>query len=235
MAYSTFKYGATAFAVVASLTLVGCSDDDDQTPAPEPESFDYVVTVTNLTANQPFSPVAVVAHQADTPLWTAGMPASVALETLAESGDGSGLATETGVAALVSGSGIIAPGMSETINLSLTAAQVSNLSVVTMLVNTNDAFTGLGNYDISALAAGSMVKMRTITYDAGTENNSEAKGTIPGPADGGEGFNAARDDVNRVHSHPGVISADDGLSDSVLGASHRFDNPTMSVTIARSE
>ncbi|PHQ61813.1 MAG: hypothetical protein COC08_03300, partial [Maribacter sp.] len=32
----------------------------------------------------------------------------------------------------------------------------------------------------------------------------------------GEGFNATRDDVDRVHAHPGVISADDGLANSVL-------------------
>jgi hypothetical protein len=74
-----------------------------------------------------------------------------------------------------------------------------------------------------------------MAYDAGTEANSEAKGTMPGPADGGEGFNASRDDVDFVHIHPGVISMYDGLADSVLGASHRFDNPVLAVTIMRTE
>jgi hypothetical protein len=71
-------------------------------------------------------------------------------------------------------------------------------------------------------------------WDAGTEANSEASGTIPGPADGGEGYNATRDDlVNFVAIHRGVISADDGLNSSILDESHRFDNPVARVMIER--
>jgi hypothetical protein len=79
------------------------------------------------------------------------------------------------------------------------------------------------------------IMMHYMAYDAGTEANTEAKGSMPGPADGGEGFNAARDDVNFVHIHPGVISQYDGLADSVLMPSHRFDNPVLAVTITRTE
>jgi len=71
-------------------------------------------------------------------------------------------------------------------------------------------------------------------YDAGTEINNEAPGTIPGPADGGEGFNADRsDNVNLVRGHGGVVSSADGLASSVLDQSHRFDNPAVMVTITR--
>lgn len=42
-------------------------------------------------------------------------------------------------------------------------------------------------------------------------------------ADGGEGFNAARSDINDiVRGDGGVVTADDGLSSSVLNQSHRF-------------
>ncbi len=161
------------------------------------------------------------------------MPASVALETLAESGDSSGLVDETGVNELLSGAGILVPGGSETISVSLEQDSVASLSVVTMLVNTNDAFAGTTGFNLAALAVDQTTALRVIAYDAGTEANSEAKGTIPGPADGGEGFNAARDDNDKVHAHPGVISMDDGLMDSVLSASHRFDNPVLLIKVTR--
>ena len=71
--------------------------------------------------------------------------------------------------------------------------------------------------------------------DAGTEANSEAAGTIPGPADGGEGYNAERDDADLVSFHPGVVSADDGLMMSALTSAHRFDNPAVKLSITRVE
>ena len=236
-----FKRSALAFVVFATIGLAGCSDNDNDSPAPvvppvvAPVMQDYSITVTNLTANQPMSPIAVVSHTSDSTLWSTGMPASVALETLAESGDGSTLADEPGVNELVSGAGIVPPGASETITLSLNPADVADLSVVTMLVNTNDAFTGTTGFDLTALTLDETATLRVIVYDAGTEANSEAKGTIPGPADGGEGFDGARDDNDKVHGHSGVISMDDGLMDSVLSASHRFDNPAMLIKVTRTK
>lgn len=237
MKYPSMKKGALALTIAATLGLSACSDNDNNAPTPEqPKPVlmqDYKVTVTNLTANQPFSPITVIAHDGASPIWTTGSMASVALEKLAESGSNEDFAAETGVTKVSAGAGILTPGSSESVMISLTYEQVQSLTVATMLVNTNDAFSGIGNYNIGSLESGDSMSFRAITYDAGTEANSEAKGTIPGPADSGEGFNAARDDVDRVHAHPGVISADDGLADSVLSASHRFDNPTMAVKIER--
>ncbi|WP_037471024.1 MULTISPECIES: spondin domain-containing protein [Shewanella] len=222
----------------------GCSDNDNPAPTPDPApaptpapvvEHTYAVTVTNLTANQPLSPVAVLATGSDYFAWQTGEMASLALETLAESGDSSAYADMEAVTMLATGTGVIMPGMSETINITLAEADVDSLSVLSMLVNTNDAFTGLNRYSIAGLALDESVSMTANAYDAGTEANSEFKGTIPGPADSGEGFNAERDDVDYVYIHPGVISADDGLADSVLDASHRFDNPVVSISISRTE
>ena len=103
-----------------------------------------------------------------------------------------------------------------------------------MLVNTNDAITGINGVDISALAAGDSITLRSIAYDAGTEANTEAAAHIPGPAVGGEGFNAARDDLaDRVAMHTGVVSQDDGKAGSALTGQHRFDNPVAAVRIER--
>ena len=104
-----------------------------------------------------------------------------------------------------------------------------------MLVNTNDAFTGVTAKDISNLAVNESISLLTSSYDSGTEKNSELMATIPGPAAGGEGYNEMRDDVDYVAMHPGVVTKDDGLAQSVLTQDHRFDNPTLSITITRVE
>jgi len=226
-----------SMAVISSLSLSACSDSDNMTemvtPPPVMSNKIYTVTVTNLTANQPMSPVALILHRGDTSAWQTGVAADLALETLAEAGDSSLLATMNDADTITSGLGLLISGMKESIELSAPSDSVDSLSILTMLVNTNDAFAGLNSFNLAQMSLNERVSLRSIAYDAGTEKNTEAKGTIPGPADGGEGFNALRDDVDRVHAHPGVISVDDGLTDSVLNASHRFDNPVLAVSIER--
>jgi hypothetical protein len=77
--------------------------------------------------------------------------------------------------------------------------------------------------------------MNMSVWDAGTEANDELAATIPGPAGGGEGFNADRNDDDRVAFHSGVISQDDGLASSALSANHRFLNPGAQLVITRIE
>ena len=222
------------------LLLTACSDNDSTSPQPEPDPDPiptpkvFSVSVTNLTHNQPLSPLALVAH-ADGVMWTLNEPATVALETMAESGDNSQLLTESYVSSPVSGGEIIPPGNSQTIVMQTSLQGQIYLSLATMLVNTNDAFTGFSQLDVTNLAVGDSLNNRHASYDAGTEGNSEGQGTIPGPADGGEGFNGIRDDVDFVSRHAGIVSLDDGLTTSVLNESHRFDNPVISVSITRTQ
>jgi uncharacterized protein YaiI (UPF0178 family) len=50
----------------------------------------------------------------------------------------------------------------------------------------------------------------------------------------GQGFDEVRDDIaDQVTRHQGVVTADDGLANSTLDSSHRFDNGGMLVTITR--
>ena len=235
------------------LALAGCSDDDNPLPeppvAPEPApapptppapvTSSYDITVTNLTNAQPLSPVAVVLHT-EGQLWEIGASASEELEYLAEGGDNSFVLGLPVAAAGASGMGPIGPGASETISISIDVTDMTEndsalLSVVTMLVNTNDAFTGINAQSLAALEPGQSWSTRTHVYDSGTEANSEAQGTIPGPVDGGAGFDAARDDVNYVAMHPGVVSMQDGLATSVLTKQHGFDNPAAKITVTRTE
>lgn len=226
-------------AVVSSALLISaCSsdDDDDMMVVEMPEAVDvsYSITVTNLTYSQPFSPISIVLHN-EGQLWQIGESASVALEKLAESGDNSELFTQSVVTASMAGAGILMPGQSETVLITIEDNTRSLLTLATMLVNTNDAFTGLNSIPLADLDVGDSWSKMVGAYDAGTEANSESAGTMPGPADGGAGFDTQRDDTDMVTMHPGVVSMHDGLSTSVLTQAHKFDQPTAKITITRTE
>lgn len=226
--------------IIASLLLLlamsACnnSNDDDivVTEPPQVVERQYQVTVANLTNAQPLSPIAVLLHNTGE-IWQIGQPASSILENLAESGDNSGILTANFGLSNATNGDVVLPGTNVEIVISSSDDNALYLSLATMLVNTNDAFSGLNRIDLSLLAVNASLNYRVAVYDAGTEGNFELSGTIPGPADGGEGFNEVRDDVDYVAMHPGVVSVDDGLTDSVLDNQHKFDNPAMSVRIVR--
>lgn len=232
---------------ITSVALIAAACDSDSnggglgtTNPPPPTMVTFDVTVSNLTNAQPLSPIAVIAHQDTFPVFTVGEPASAGLETLAEGGDNSALLAEAnavaGIGGTVSGAAPIGPAGSETVSVTFeeNSQGLMTISVSTMLVNTNDAITGVNAIPLAGMQVGDSVTMRSIAYDAGTEANSEAAAHIPGPAGGGEGFNAARDDIaDRVAMHPGVVGQDDGFATSDLNGQHRFDNPVAQITIER--
>ena len=66
----------TGVAMLALTVVAGCSDSDSSNnPAPVPVTQTYEVTVTNLSSNQPFSPLAVVLHDASYQGWSIGTSA----------------------------------------------------------------------------------------------------------------------------------------------------------------
>jgi len=228
-----------------AILAAACSGDDDDSvvvepPPPPPAMASFEVTVTNLTNGQPLSPLVVIAHQSDYSVFDVGAAASAGLEELAEGGDNTALMAEADADEMVmtsaSGAAPIGPAGSETISIEVLETDLPNLTVsaVSMLVNTNDAITALSGAPVGNMMAGDSANWRIIAYDAGTEANTEAAAHIPGPAGGGEGFNATRDDIaDRVAMHSGVVSQDDGNAGSDLTEQHRFDNPVAEVRIER--
>jgi hypothetical protein len=211
-------------------------------PPPPPAMASFEVTVSNLTNSQPLSPVAVIGHQAAYSVFAVGAPASQGLEEIAEGGDNATLLADASAdaAVVVTGSGAapIGPAGNESVTIDLLDSDRPGLllSVSTMLVNTNDAFSGLDAIAVDGMAVGDVVSIDAIAYDAGTEADTEMAIHIPGPAGGGEGFNAARDDqADRVAVHSGIVSQDDGLATSDLSEQHRFDNPVLRVRIERTQ
>ena len=241
------KLRSLGFITIAALFVAACDNDDDVVappapppPPPPPAMANFEVTVTNLTNAQPLSPIAVIGHQDGYRVFTIGTAATLGLEELAEGGSNAALIAEAdadaNVVVTASGAGPIGPAGSETISFEILESDLAGLTVSTstMLVNTKDAFTGASGVDVSGFAAGDSVTLTTIAYDAGTEADDELALNIPGPAAGGEGFNAARDDsADRVTMHSGVIGADDGFATSDLDNQHRFDNPVSRVRIER--
>ncbi len=186
-------------------------------------TLSYHVELTNLTNGQPLSPVVIVVHHAGYVVFNVGDAASTELERLAEGGNTAALvqaaSTDPNVIAVKTIGTGIAPGGSAAVDFSVRGRDRSGLLVtlVSMLTNTNDAFTGLASTSIAGLSVGEETEITTNAYDAGTEANTETAATVPGPAGGGTGFSPTRDDPTGVVTlHPGVVSVDDGLTGSVL-------------------
>lgn len=233
------RIGGALSIITLGALLSACGGDDDDNMAM------YEVTITNLTAAQPLSPAAVILHNAEWTGFTTGSPASAGLELLAESGDNSDYLADADadkyVRGSASGTGVILPGNSETLMLETKSKKLDSLllSTTVMLVNTNDAIAAISGQSIADLEVDESMMLTALSYDTGTEANSETADTIPGPAastGAQEGFNATRDDIrDAVYAHPGVVTSDDGLSTSVLTADHRWDNPVMSIVIERTQ
>lgn len=212
--------------------LAGCGGSSNNPP----ETATYRIELTNLTANQPLSPAAVILHTQGYTAWQLGQPAGHGLELLAEGGDPATLLAEATANAASrdaqAAAGAVPPGGGITVNVTGRVAD-ARLTVASMLVNTNDGFTGIDNAHLADLAVGGSRSWDLAPYDAGTETNSETAATVPGPAAGGEGYNPLRDDRDYVAIHPGAVSADDGLTTSALDQSHRFQNPVARLVVTR--
>lgn len=238
------RQGLLGAAVASLLMLAGCSDNDGNHDASlAMAAFD--VTITNQTFNQPFSPVALVLHSDQWRAFSTGEAASEDIERLAEGGENSAFlaaAQASGeVFDLASGTSAIAPGASETLRVEVPLNEVGNISLtaLSMLVNTNDALAAVNGADIASFAVGEVRAVHALSYDSGTESNSETADTIPGPAGLSglrEGFSPLRDDVrDAVYVHAGVVTQASGLATSALDETHRWDHSVARIVIERTQ
>ncbi len=210
---------------------------------------DLSITITNLTHGMAFTPVLVAAHDATGNLFDTGTAASANLQAMAEGGTLTGLEADLdAVAATHTNSGApLLAGASVTLALNTDAAPANTLlSVVAMLLPTNDAFLGLDAVNIPT-AAGTYI-FNVNSYDSGTEANDEllnpGAGGAPGvagiPADpgaqagtGGMVGVAGADSNATVHIHRGAIGDDNltGGNSDLVNTVHRWLNPVARVTV----
>jgi len=211
----------------------------------------YEVTITNLTSGQPFTPVALVTHRASVDVFTVGAPASFGVKEIAENGNLGSLVSSlqgtTGVASVVQGTFPLVPEgrpgaatFPDEVTLEIQApADANRLSWVSMLICTNDGFTGVDGLRLPMLV-GQSVTAGTAGYDAGTEMNTEDFADIVPPCQGLIGVSSGEDGTGMsnpalaeggvIHHHAGILGGED-----LVPAIHGWDvdEPVAEITVER--
>ena len=240
VAHNGFRQHSLALAFAAGLTLTfGASLAQAAT---------WDVAVTNLTNGNHFTPLLLTAHDHDTHLFEVGMPASLPMEHMAECGHLNPLLATAEVGAIDADTianpagGLLNPGASTTAMLVTTE---THLTVVAMVLPTNDAFLGLSQHIPSE--AGTYTYY-VNAYDAGTEGNDEVlmtagacaytdSGMMPGAPGGDAGMNgtgvSSADTNTMIHVHRGVLGDQDasGGNSDLDSTIHRWQNPVAKITV----
>ncbi len=203
---------------------------------------DYRVTIQNLTQGQPLSPAVGATHSDEISMFVIGELASLELEAIAEDGN-QGLMfnrfqgllgdTVTSVFGQPPGMPPLAPN-GNALTRPVMAMPDDVFSLATMLICTNDGFTGLDRVTLPMEGA----KVFLLNgYDAGTEKNTEKSKDIvvpcgilgPVPMIGGKNKNKGPDTKPHIPigAHP-VITGKKDLTDA-----HRWVGPIAKVTITK--
>ena len=203
------------------------------------------VQVTNLTHGMHFTPLFISSHTSASNLFEVGQTASAALKPMAEGGSIADLITTSPAGSVNSENpvgGFLAPASTSPV-VTLDTGANDKLSIVAMLLPTNDGFVGLDSWTIPTEAGSYTVFLNA--YDAGTEVNDELLNTATGGAEdgipGAPGMNAGANGTGvtttesntMVHIHRGNLGDTDltaGVSD-VDSRIHRWLNPVAKVVI----
>ena len=217
---------------VARLTVVPIAEAP-RVVVPSPiDTFDFKVTLTNLTegapgqAGQVFSPPLIVTHALRERFVQMGESASDELRILAEDGANGPLAALAEgldlVREVVALDGPLPPGASVTAIIE-GGPRGGHLSLTTMLVQTNDGIAAADSLDLFDENAGPRAfSIDLMAYDAGTEQNNEFASHVPGPPFGG-GERAPEADV--IRPHPGISG------DGDIGLEFGWEGPVARLTV----
>ncbi|MCG8085852.1 MAG: spondin domain-containing protein [Candidatus Thiodiazotropha taylori] len=205
------------------------------------------VEITNLTNAIYFTPLLVAKHDRHADLFELGEAASANLQAMAEGGNIGGLiadldATGNDYVDNPAG-GLLAPGASATADFYDFGKKKRFLSIVAMLLPTNDGFVGLDSMRIPKRKGTYTYYLHA--YDAGTEANDEiingggAPNTPGIPADpGGNAGSGAiattgPDHNPTVHIHRGNIGDNDpfGGHSDLDARVHSWDGPVAKVVV----
>ena len=177
--------GLIALATMAAGSAYANGDGDDGAKKT------WRVTITNLTplgpnehGSQPLSPPLFVVHSKEADVWSVGEIANHGVAAIAEDANNSvllsALPAVPGVKTVFTGAGGGLPSGATRSYTVETQGEFNRLTIVTMLVHTNDAFTGLDSLKLSAKKS----VHEPIAWDSGSEKNNELKAFMPGPCCG---------------------------------------------------
>ena len=209
----------------------------------------YRVRIVNLTDGQPFTPPVIATHRGGFDLFEVGDLASVGVMQVAENGNVpnlvSALEQATDVTGVVAGTEPLVPeglpgsaGHPDRTTFEITApAGARFVSFVSMLICTNDGFTGIDHVRLPD-DVGDATVVNAAGYDAGTEMNTEDFADIVPPcqalvgvtgSDPGTGFsNPALLEGGVIHHHQGIEGGADLVPDI-----HGWEDPVVRVRIIR--
>lgn len=206
----------------------------------------YEITIDNLTNGQPFTPPVVATHRRPVDLFENGEPASFEVKEIAENGNVTALADALAADKHVFESKVVpsptGPGPilhdGGTLTFQITASPPAKyLSFVSMLICTNDGFTGLDSQRLP-IKVGDSVAVLINAYDAGTEINTEDFADMVPPCQGlvgvmsGDAGTGTSDPTlaegGVITAHPSVVGGVD--LDPVV---HGWTDPVASVVITR--
>jgi hypothetical protein len=194
----------------------------------------WQVTVANLTppgpgppGSQPLSPPLFVVHTGRVHVWQVGQIATHVVAAIAEDANNAPAVSAytgfPGVATAFTGAGGPIPSGSSHTYVVSTRGRFDRLSVVTMLVNTNDGFTGLDSLRVRGHGA----TLETVAYDSGSEKDNQLKAFIPGPCCG---HPFVRDPEGApIHLHAGIQPGVGDLDPATYG----WTGPVARITIKR--
>ncbi len=190
----------------------------------------FEVSITNITKGQTFTPILVATHRGGVQIFELGSEASAELEAVAEAGDTGPLAAfleglpEVNDVQVVAG--LLGPGQTATVAVDA-RGPFRRVSVLSMLIPTNDAFFGLNG--VKGPNGRETDVHVSPAYDAGTEVNDEICADIPGPQCGGSGaLDAGADENGVVH----INAAIQGVGDLAPGV-WDWRNPVARIVIRR--
>jgi hypothetical protein len=207
----------------------------------------YKVTITNLTAGQPITPPILVTHTSRTRIFTVGEEASDGIQQIAENGNGAplldSLSDDSQVHEVVAGMAPLVPandpgetgfGSSETFTITANG-RARYLSFASMLICTNDGFTGLDSVSLPR----HKTTVYARAYDARTEINTEDLADIVPPCQGLIGVSS--DDMGTGMSNPvlaenGIVIPHAGINGGIdlFPEVHGWGDPVVKIEIERS-
>lgn len=232
---------ALGFATFVLTSTVASADDDDD------EKATYKVTIENLTPGQPFSPPVVATHRSKLQMFRVGETASPELEAIAEDGnqipmfdlfnDAKRVTEAVDIGRPLTPSGQVVGDFTDAVTFDIESGEDDRLSMATMLICTNDGFTGLDRIHLPS--KGAIIRWPN-GYDAGTEDNTElsqhivdactALGPVAlsGDPNGNENALVDTDPHMPIQHHRNIA----GVGDLLTGV-HTWSDPTAKVTITR--
>lgn len=187
----------------------------------------YEISVTNVTRAQAFTPRLAITHSTGS-VFTPGEAAIEELVAIAEGGDLAPMTALSNSAGdlttdLQVGEGLLNPGETQTITIAGNSGDL--LTLLSMLIPTNDGFIGL---NAVALPATGSITYNGMVYDAGSETNDESCANIPGPVCGGDGPSPADDGEGYIHVHSGIHGTAD-----LAAATYDWKNPAVIIKVSK--